>query len=292
MNLATLSVPFPGARRPLEEGAKLGLWSFTLLNEQTREIPAADTYIMAAWSPAYERLLSYGDRRGILWTSSAGEMDFMPIERQYLWEIMMDPRIDFVWFGDRGLAEAFPGKGFYAPYPLSCDLQPPQVAKEDICTLFCPTKASKNIYNMLLAMKIVQRKQKLTLHTNIEGYEEILHDLDVVRYNYWLPTPQYHNLLARAKVNLAVSWAETFNYQVAEALLLGTASIISHTIPVPGITVSGPNDPEDIAEIIHHYALAPEYYAQELRQELKTKSSQWNEDLTERLKKLNLLPAT
>jgi glycosyltransferase involved in cell wall biosynthesis len=291
MKLATLSVPFPGAKRPLEEGAKLGLWSFTLLDENTREITSADIYILAAWHPSYEQLLNLGDKRGVLWTSSAGEMDFTPIERQYLWEILLDPRIDFVWFGAKGLAEAFPQKGFYAPYPLSCDLQPLQVVKEDIATLFCPTKPSKNIYNQLCSMKIVLREWELVLHTNIEGYNEILKDMNVVRYDYWLPTSQYHNLLARAKVNLAVSWAETFNYQVAEALMLGTQSVISQTIPIPGHYVTDPNYAQGIANLIL-WILEHPPNVDLLRHNLEVRATQWNQDLTERLKKFNLLPAT
>jgi glycosyltransferase involved in cell wall biosynthesis len=253
MKLAAMSVPFPGAKRPLEEGAKLGLWSFTLLQDGMRSLPAADTYLLAAWHPSYEQLLAMGDRRGILWTSSAGEMDFLPVERRYLWEIRQDPRIDFIWFGDEGLAEAYPEKGFYAPYPLVFEAkQKEEIKKEDICTLFCPTKPSKNIHNQLVAIKIVQKERKLKLFTNIEGYDDILAELDHVRMG-WLPEKPYRNLIARAKVNLAVSWCETFAYNIAESFSMGTPCLISPTISwvesTELSTIIKINNPKDVLEI-------------------------------------------
>jgi glycosyltransferase involved in cell wall biosynthesis len=288
--ITALSAPFPGARRPLEEGAKLGLWDFVLLDGAVHipKFPKSDIYLLAAWHPAYEQLLALGDKRGIVWSSSVGEMDFTPIEQRYLWEIERDPRIDFLWFGDKGLALAHPQKGFYAPYPLSCNASSPQVKKEDIATLFCPTKPSKNIYTQLCALKIVQKQTKLTLHTNIQGYDAILSELDHVRHG-WLPQPGYQKLIASARVNLAVSWAETFNYQCAEALLWGTPSVTSYTVPIPGMQVRNANDAEEIAESIVMLLDMPklvEMYSKELGK----LASEWNAGLTETLKRLNLLP--
>jgi len=128
-------------------------------------------------------------------------------------------------------------------------VNPPNVDKRDIATLFCPTGPKKNILNQLLAMKLVQRDRKLTLHTNVHGYDAILRDLDCIRYE-WLPDVEYRSLLASARINLACSWCETFNYNIAEAALLGTVSIISSTIPIPGLKVGEVNNPVHIAEKI------------------------------------------
>ena len=76
--------------------------------------------------------------------------------------------------------------------------------------------------------------------------EEILKELAYKPYN-WLPSEEYLSLLASAKVNLACSWAETFNYNVAEAATLGTPSVISSTIPLPGVIVREVNNPVHIA---------------------------------------------
>ena len=177
-------------------------------------------------------------------------MDLEPIEQEYLMRLLNDLRVSFIWFGDPALAQIYPEKGFYAPYPLDVDgVNPPNVDKKDIATLFCPTGPKKNILNQLLAMKLVQRDKKLTLHTNVQGYDVILKDLDCIRYE-WLPDVEYHSLLASTRVNLACSWAETFNYNVAEAALLGTVSVTSSTIPLPGLKVKDINNPIHIAEKI------------------------------------------
>ena len=158
--------------------------------------------------------------------------------------------ISFIWFGDPALAQLYPEKGFYAPYPFDVDsIVKPEVEKKDIATLFCPAGPKKNILNQLLAMKLVQKEGKLTLHTNIRGYDNVLRDLDYIRHE-WLPNVEYRELLACAKVNLACSWCETFNYQTAEAALLGTISVISRTIPIQGLLVENPNNPVHIAEQI------------------------------------------
>jgi len=243
-----MSVNFPGAKRPLEEGAKLGWWQFVLLEGSRVNIPPTDCYIFAAWSPYYSHLMSLG-RIGILWTSSLAEMEFTPIEQAYLNQILSDPRISFVWFGDRSLAQLHPEKGFYAPYPLDPFIPGvAQVQKEDYITLFCPTKLSKNIHNQLCAVALLQKERKLTLYTNVPVSEDIEH----VPFG-WVPQEQYHQLVARARVNLAVSWAETFHYGCAEAALLGTASVVSPALdwyPIPALRVKNPNNPLEIKEKI------------------------------------------
>jgi len=248
--IITIAVPFPGAKRPFEEGQKLGIWDFILLDGNTIEVPPADVYILAAWHPVYEMLMGLKGKIGVMWTSSAGEMDFEPVEQEYLRRLNEDPKISFIWFGDPGLAQVFPEKGFYAPYPFDVDsIKRPEVEKRDIATLFCPAGPKKNILNQLLAMKLAQVERKLTLHTNIRGYDNILRDMDCVRHE-WLLDMEYKELLASARINLACSWCETFNYNVAEAAMMGTISVTSPTIPLSGLMVKSPNNPVHIAERI------------------------------------------
>ena len=223
----------------------MGLWKFVVLEGSRIPIPEADTYILGAWSPAYSHFLNLGSRTGVLITSSAGEMDLEPVEQEYLRSILVDPRVNFVWFGSKSLADVYPEKGFYAPYPISTGGELLQTQKQDIMTLFCSTGLKKNILNQLLAVQIAQRHSPLVLHTNIQGYDEVLAKIKHVRHG-WLDRDVYAGLLASARMNLAVSWAETYCYQVAECALLGTPSIISSTVPLPGHVVQGPNDPREI----------------------------------------------
>lgn len=259
MNIVALSLPFPGAKRPLEEGAKLGMWTFILLGKGQISIPPADIFILAAWHPAYEQLLGLPGRIGVLWTSSAGEMDFTPVEQHYLNNINRDPQIDFIWFGDPSLARVYPRKGFYAPYPFDVDeVALPAVEKRNIVTLFCPTGMKKAIYPQLLAVKLIQGSVDLTLHTNIQGYDHILNELDCQRYG-WLPDEEYKALVASARINLAVSWAETYHYQGCEAALMGTPSVGSRAIPwLPKSYTANPNSPLEIAAKMKYLLMHPE----------------------------------
>jgi len=288
-----LSVPFPGAKRPLEEGKKLDMWDFVLMEGPRVNIPNVDVYILGAWHPAYQDLLglSTESKVGVMWTSSAGEMDFEPVEQEYLKRIREDPRISFIWFGDSSLAKVYPEKGFYAPYPMDVDgIECPHVKKRDMVTLFCPTGPKKNILNQLLAMKLVQQEKKLTLHTNVQGYDVILKDLGCVRHG-WLPQWEYEGWIASAKVNLACSWCETFNYNVAEAALLGTISVTSPTVPIPGMMVSNPNSPVHIAERILEET-GSSYYQHiisSMKEELKIRNHEAKRILSERLS-LEFLP--
>ena len=280
-----LSVGFPGAKRPLEEGAKLGLWDFVLLEGERVKIPPADVYIFAAYHPVYERLFTLGGKNVILWTSSSGEMDMEPIEQQFLDRLLKDPRVSSIWFGDQSLALAYPEKGFYAPYPLNPIEVKLIIAKHDIITLFCPAGPKKNILNQLVAVKLAQREMHLTLHTNIRGYDGIISELDCVRHD-WLPEGEYQSLLAKSKVNLAVSWCETFSYQVAEAALCRTCSLVSETIPVPGMVITNPNNPAFIAQGIIEVAQRATELGEMASRKVMEFAKARNEELKEILKRL------
>ena len=264
-----------------------------MLSGERVSIPPADVYLLAAWHSVYSQLLGLNGKIGVLWTSSVGEMDLEPVEQVYLMQIIRDPRISFIWFGDANLAEVYPEKGFYAPYPLEVDgVSLPEVEKSDIATLFCPAGPKKNLLNQILAMKIVQREMKLTLHTNVEGYDLYLgeRELDCVRHS-WLPTEEYKHLLASAKVNLACSWCETFNYNVAEAALLGTTSVVSPTVPLPGTKVDNPNSPLQIAAAIMSVVRIAKAQGESSRSHLQWWARQRNEGLMETLsERLSNLP--
>ena len=210
--------------------------------------------MLGAWSPDYSSLIEVlpFQRLGVLWTSSAGEMGFESYEQQALKAIMEDDRISFVWFGDKSLARLFPEKGFWAPYPFDIpDPLPEVLPKSDIMTLFCPDTAKKNMFNQLVAAVFLQRKLGfLTLETNIQVPEVIRSELRC-RQRGWLPEDKYKSILSSSKLNLACSWAETFNYQAAEAALLGVPSVGSPAIPwLPRQNiVENPNDPEEIARV-------------------------------------------
>ena len=233
MKAVFISLAFPGVSQVGEHGAQLGLWEFVKLEGQRVAIPPADLYVLGAWHGAYSQVLTAlaGERVGICWTSSAAEMELnAPIEFVYLKQALDNPRIAFVWFGDPGLAAAYPEKGFWHPYPLEFVPQPP-ADKRQILTLCCPDKPSKNIYAQLLAVAILQQGEPhLVLHTNIPDLRGLEGHLNVVQHG-WLPRMEYDQLLASARLNLAASFSETCCYQAAESVLLGTPCLLSPAVP-------------------------------------------------------------
>lgn len=250
MNVVFLCPGFPGVARVGEEGQKVGWWQFIRLDDEPVALPMADVYILGAWHPYYERLLELLPPRaavGVCWTSSLGEMELnAPVEREYLEWVLTHRRIGFVWFGDPSLAKLYPERGFHHCYPILYAPQEPQAHKQDIITLFCPDKPGKNILNQLAAVQMLQQEQpELVLHTNVR---QDWPGLRLVRHG-WLPRPEYEALLASARVNLAVTWSETFAYQVAEAVLLGTPSVVGPAtswVLKSYYTASNPNSPQEI----------------------------------------------
>ena len=214
-------------------------------------------------------------------------MDMEPVEVKYLTDLLLDPRVKFIWFGDASLGKVHE-KGFYAPYPLSPDLEIPRVEKRDAIALFNPGGLKKNNLNQLLAVKLFQRNNPgWLLETNLGAYQGQM-DLLGVKYQLhpWLPRDQYQRLLASCRVNLAVSWAETLNYQVAEAGLLEVSSVVSRTVPLPGFRVHDPNSPIEIADRLF-YAIRHQA-SMDIRRRVEAVALRNNQLLKDALRNRNL----
>lgn len=296
MTTVAISAPFPGVSRVLEEGEKLGLWRFIRLGDDPEvRLPEADCFLLGAWHPDYPelvKLLPPGARVGVLWTSSMGEMGFEPSEIAALSGLLNNPKVEFIWCGDPAVGALRPPKTFYAPYPLVVeDHRRRDLPKRDAMTLFCPATLKKNLHNQVLAAALVQRESGLVLYTNVPLDNNLVEMLQirVVRYS-WLPRGQYHEVLQAAKLNFAVSFAETLNYQCAESVMLGTPSVVSPTIPflaTQGISkVTNPNDPVEIARValglVSNLAEAAELQLECLQDYARTANARLRDELTQR----------
>lgn len=296
MSIKAISLPFPGVVRVLEEGEKLGYWSLSLFQDNQFTVPLSksedgrDIFLFGAWCPAYEALISIIKSRpnsiiGVLWTSSSGEVGFEPKEINYLRRIIESPDIDFIWFGDPDLA-ALCEKGFHAPYPLKWEPQKP-IKKMSQITLFAPMTVKKNLFNQLLAIHYLQRdRPELELWTNVEReYIDELPFQVMARTPGWVPRAQYDGILAHSRLNFAVSWAETFCYQVAEAAMLGTPSVLGCPLPWmshdPNFNAY-PNDVEQIVQNAHFILGNADASTGRLRDELFA-YSRYNEDVVTEL---------
>lgn len=209
-----------------------------------------------------------------------------PVEIEYLQHILRDPRIEKVWFGDPSLAQVYPEKGFHAPYPFSSDLPLYTGPKRDAIGLFNPGGLKKNNYNQILAAELFQRSHPgWILETNVANYEPVMKSLGLrYRLHPWLPAEEYHQVLGGCRINMACSWAETNNYQVAEAGLLGVPSVISLTIPQPGIECDYPNSPEEIASSME-YSIEQREAPEEVRASITAFAEERNLELQDALTK-------
>lgn len=269
-----LSFSYPGVSRVFEEGAKLRLFDFQVLGDGADISLDYDQYLFGAMTilhPVFWNSFIVNELKhksiGVLWTSSTGELDLEPIEQQQLQTIVYEPKVDFVWFGDELLGRIWK-KGFYVSYPIKVDFQAPVKSKANIITLWCPRTKKKNILNQLMAVSLLQKEQDIVLHTNVDT-EVLKLDLNTQKYDSWLERAELHTLIASARVNLAVSWAETFNYQVAEATMLGTPSVVSRALPwVSIVNTTNPSDPQEIADAIRYALNSPELCLESLRNDL------------------------
>lgn len=271
MKLAFLTLPFPGVSRIGAEGHKLGLWDFMELYPGALRLPDVDTYILGAWSPTYTSILPVlkGRTVGVCWTSTEMETALnAPVEHEYLRQVLKDPAISFIWFGDPKLAAKHSDKGFYLPYPIQYQEQE-QAEKGDYITLFCPDKPTKNIDNQLKAVAAFQMagNERIALHTNL-GCLRNLDYLNVVRQP-WLPASEYHQLLAGARANLACSLSETFCYQAAEAVLLGTPCVLSSEIPWARRGTVAPSDVVGMVDMLERCLAWPKRVVQNQRTDLR-----------------------
>jgi hypothetical protein len=261
-NLVTITLPFPGVLSYLRNLSKVVGSTCLVLGEDQIALSKDQITLFGAWHPIYRTIIDrIPNKKGVLWTSSGGEMDFTPnsVEVLYLNEIhkLLDEGIiDFILFTDPHLAEAFEGdKTLYIPCPV--EILPPPQNKEKIdgISFFQPAKITKNIYNNLLAVKLVQKELSLKLYTNLKPYEEVIKGLGIDYEMYdWLPREEYFDLISRMKVNLAAFWCgEYFNYQVTESALLGTESVVSKNAdyyPLNYSKVQNLDDPVEIARKI------------------------------------------
>jgi len=268
----TISMSFPGVTtlcRNLE--AVVGSRHIVYQPGMGIDIPKDAIVIFGAFSPAYRDLIfGLPNKKGVVWTSSGGEIEastqgieIVQLDRILTW--LDNDVIDFVAFTDPYVAEVFKRDGtFWLPCPLAPSLVKTQdVEKVDGLGLFCPAKINKNIFNSLLAVKHVQKERDIKLYTNLRGFAKAIAMLDIEAEVYdWLPATEYHKLLASMKVNIAPEWSGTYwNYQVMEAALLGTPSIVNATAPyypLDELKVINPDSPIEIADAIEFALDRPE----------------------------------
>lgn len=290
--IKTISLPFPGVEAFCKNlSVVAGTEHFTLGKDEIK-LSSDSIIIFGAWHPIYETLLNkIPNKKGVLWTSSAGEMDFTPnsVEILYLTKILNlldEGDIDFILFTDPNLYHVFKRDNvFHISCPVKIPPPPKNEEKIDGILFFQPPKITKNIYNNLLAVKLVQKELPLKLYTNLKPYEEVIKNLGIEYEMFdWLPEEEYFDLISKMKVNLAAFWCgEYFNYQVVEAALLGTESVVSKNAEYYPFNYSKVQNLDNPVEIAEKIKTTLKHQFVNIRLVIIHKCEMWNADVVAHL---------
>jgi hypothetical protein len=237
---------FPGVSAVFEHASSLGIGKRIALHELNYDVfNSNDLLVFGAWdNELYPmRIRRLKCKKAVLWTSSWGQMSFSPNQvevhqLEHILNLLKNGKIDALLIGSKEVYEYYKNtlNLYYFPYPFNPELILRYRASEKIPNsvgLFIPpgSRARKNYLNMKIGFELAKRKNpKLDLYTNnpksLIATKSELNELSEA----WLPKDFYYELLSKMVLNLHTTFVESFCYQVAEALFLGTLSLISPCI--------------------------------------------------------------
>ena len=231
--------------------------------------------ILGGWHPIYyesaKKILSENIPIGIFWTSSVGQTDFSNngVEVSYIHNIMdwiKAGLIDYVFVARKEVQSMFeqfidPAKVIYVPYAFDWDvvqesIVPDMPVGEDWVDLFCPGDTRKNLLVQMHGAKLADA------HLHCSGLRPRYRwfaDLMKIRYTDmgWMQKDQYYRAVQTMKLGLQVTYAETFDYVVAEHFALKRPCLISTVMGswVPeklwdDLLVKNLDDPFEVANAI------------------------------------------
>ena len=201
--------------------------------------------IFGGWHPIYyealQRIRGEGIPSAFFWTSSVGQTDFSNggVEITFLQiisDLIRSDLLDYVILGTPQNLSMFQQftpaeKTIYLPYAFDWD----DVQKhknedletgEDWVDLFCPADTRKNILVQAHGAKLAN----VRLHySGLRPFYKYFSDLIDLRYTDmgWMPKENYYKVVQTMKLGLQVTYAETFDYVVAEHFAMERPCLIS-----------------------------------------------------------------
>lgn len=239
---------FPGVKTHLKNYLSTGLTEHTETITPSAVI-GRKMVIFGAWHPIYyeamQKIKSTGVPITLLWTSSVGQIDFAGngIEISFLYllkDLTYAGLIDRIFTPTEQIQSMFqqfiePEKVILLPHSLNWNKIKEKydetiVPKKDAVDLFSTAETRKNILPQIHASKISDCQ--LYINHNAQRYT-FFADLLKVRYTSmgWIPDESYFNVIQQMRMGLQVTYAESFNYVVAEHFALKRPCLIS---PVMG----------------------------------------------------------
>ncbi len=150
--------------------------------------------------------------------------------------------------------------------PLPCPISIPEEIPSYVpepgkikVSLFCTPGPRKNLANQILACsKIPGVELHLNGLSKKPEFAQLLKTLNIKYVDHgWMDKSTYRNTIAAMDVGLQVTFAETFNYVVAEHMIYGVPIVVSSMIPIINkidelkeLVVENAQSPGDIAKAI------------------------------------------
>jgi len=201
--------------------------------------------ILGGWTHGYyealKKIKTEGVPVAIFWTSSVGQTDFSNggIEVSYLYilkDMIGSGLIEYIICATPSVRDMFDKfipeeKVIYMPYAFDWDVHQ-KYRKDDMpvgkdwVDLFCPGDTRKNILVQTHGAKIAD------VHLHYSGLStkyRYFADLIKVRHTDmgWMKKPQYYKAVQTMKLGMQVTYAETFDYVVAEHFAMKRPCLIS-----------------------------------------------------------------
>jgi len=268
---------FPGVTSHFEHLSKTTGMTDHTDHLSPESVKGREIIIFGAWEHTYflamKKLREKYDhiKTGLLWTSTIGQVGFSPnlIEVSFLYLIsdsIKAEKLDYLFIPTKrvykALRKIFPKDVVkYMPNTFSVDW----IFEEEYepihkgfnwVDLFAPSGVRKNVLNQLLGAKLAN----VLLHVN--SFNKPIQDFaDLIGLHYvdtgWMERSNYLKMLQTMRLGLQVSYAETFDYVVAEHFAYKIPCLVSKTINyIPkgklwdNIMIDRFDDPTEIANKI------------------------------------------
>lgn len=257
-------------------------YNVTNLVDHTDEISpdtvqGRDMVILGGWHPIYfeaiQKISAENVKVGMFWTSSVGQTDFSNngIEVAFIHNIMdwiRSGMVDYLFCATPSVESMFQqfipeDKVILLPYAFDWDTVQKSLVKDmpvgdDWVDLFCPGDTRKNILVQTHGAKIADAHLHFSgLKPRYKNFAQLLN----VRYTDmgWMQKEQYYRAVQTMKLGLQVTYAETFDYVVAEHFALKRPCLISTVMGSwvdeklwPDLLVHNLDDPLEVATSIRY----------------------------------------
>jgi len=242
--LTVAPTAYPGTTAVLQHYGVTGLTEHT--DEISKETIANRKLIMfGGWHPIYhealQKIYPYDIPTALFWTSSVGQIDFSNsgVEISFIHliaDLVESEALKYVILGTPQNFNLFthiiPKKNLiYLPYAVDLDSIEKHVDKDLYpqdrwVDMFCPMDTRKNPLVQMHMAKLANAN----LH--MSGMRPRYSDFaEMIRLNFtdmgWMQRPNYYRAVQTMKVGLQVTFAETFDYVVAEHFALERPCMIS-----------------------------------------------------------------